>query len=451
MTQEFIQIYPADDAPLRTEERERLYAEILEHVELGEFKKKTFGPALKSLCFEGKIESFNERIRDPGELIRRINPLGTYVHAYLCLASPVVSEEAFVAILRHYKQQSVEEMGSELVRSFDGSQLRRPGPELHSRIRCLVRALPHVISDASHQYLCGRMFSKFLSLACYRGSTENALVTDCWNGVEQFVGSGTEMESIRTLAATLFSGQVEEPRGYRDRQVIEFCELYFQRRLGPHLLALLDVVYFAIPEGQRMRLENRAIVFAHLPTLQASIDEPPVAPAVLLTTPGSGFLGTRFFCLVRSHTAAHSRDLESILTANSQSSAMAESSETTKMFHALAPFAPADALQRVDETTLLVGWEAEFAPYVGREEGAACAAAGCRVLAPALWLESGEVLHIHGLGPSEAWRYSRMSHGQNCDNSDSQCAEVFETSELLALLWAKANEELVGKDGGSPS
>lgn len=77
MTQDLIQIYPAD-AALRTEERESLHAEILEHVEIGEFKKKTFGPALKRLCFEGKIESLDERILDPGELIRRINPLGTY-------------------------------------------------------------------------------------------------------------------------------------------------------------------------------------------------------------------------------------------------------------------------------------------------------------------------------------------------------------------------------------
>ena len=48
MPPDFIQLYPAD-AALRTEERERLYADILENVELGEFKKKTFGPALKRL------------------------------------------------------------------------------------------------------------------------------------------------------------------------------------------------------------------------------------------------------------------------------------------------------------------------------------------------------------------------------------------------------------------
>lgn len=409
-------------------------------------RRRRSAPALNHLCFEGRIESFDERIRDPGELIRRINPLGTYVHAYLCLASPVVSEEAFVAILQRYKQQSVEEMSVELLRSFDGSQIRRHAPGLHSRIRCLLRALPQVISGTLYEYLCGRMFSKFLSLACYRGSTENALVTDFWIGVEQFAGSGQEMESIRTLAETLFSGQAEEPRGYQDGQVIEFCELYFQRRLGPHLLALLDTVYHAVPQDQRMRMEQGAIVFAHTRAPQSSVEvETAAAPTPSQTAINPGPTGTGFFCLARSRTAAHSRDVEGILTENHDVSAAAQRSEADNALHALTPFAPPDTLQRVDETTLLLGWEAEFAPDAGRAEVDACKAAGCRVLAPALWLESGEVLHIRGLGPGERWRFSRMSGG---DDSDGECAEVFETSELLALLLAKVGEESIPKDGG---
>lgn len=434
MTQELIQIYPAD-ATLQTEERKRLHAEILEHFELGEFKKKTFGPALKRLCFEGKIESLDERILDPGELIRRINPLGTYVHAYLCIASPVVSEEAFVAILKHYKQQSVADMGIELVRFFDGTRLRRPGPELHSRIRCLVRALPQVISATLFQDLCGDMFSRFLSLACYRGSTENALVTDNWNGVDQFVGLEMEMESIRKLAATLFSGQVEEPRGYQDSQVIQFCEMYFQRRLGPNLLALLDTIYQAIPEDQRMRFEQGSIVFTHTPTSQASTAEVVSAPAPSQNAASPGPKGTGFFCLARSHTAAHSRDVESILAADSHPTAVAQVPEASSTLHALAPFTRPETLLRVDERTLLLGWEAEFAPEAGRDAASACTAAGCSVLAPALWLESGEVLHIHGLEPGKSWHFSRIFSG---DDSDDECAEVFEESELLALLLAKS-------------
>jgi hypothetical protein len=137
--------------------------------------------------------------------------------------------------------------------------------------------------------------------------------------------------------------------------------------------------------------------------------------------------------------------VESILTADHGVSAAVPRSEANNAHHALTPFAPPDTLQRVDETTLLLGWEAEFAPDAGREAATACTAAGCRVLAPALWLESGEVLHIRGLRPGERWRFSRMSGG---DDSDGECAEVFETSELLTLLLAKANEESILKDGG---
>ncbi len=445
MTPEFIQIYPAD-AALQTEERKKLHAEILEHFEIGEFKKKTFGPALRRLCFEGKIESLDERILDPGELIRRINPLGTYIHAYLCIASPVVSEEAFVEILQHYKQRSVADMGIDLVRTFDGTRLRHPGPELHSRIRCLVRALPQVIPATLFQELCGDMFSRFLSLACFRGSTENALVTEHWNGVDQFVGLGKEMESIRKLAATLFSGQAEEPRGYQDSQVIQFCELYFQRRLGPNLLALLDTIYHAIPEDHRMRFERGAIVFTHTPTSQASAADETPAPTPSQSAASPGPMGTGFFCLARSPAAAHSHDVESLLAADSHASSVAQAPEVGKL-HALMPFVRPETLLRVDETTLLLGWEAEFAPEAGREAATACTAAGCHVLVPALWLESGEVLNIHGLGPGESWRFSRMPHGED---SDDECAEVFEQSELLALLLAKANEESAGKKGMPP-
>lgn len=339
MPSDFIQIYPAD-AALRTEERERLYADILENVELGEFKKKAFGPALKRLCFEGRIESRDERIRDPGELISRINPLGTYVHAYLCLASPVVSEAAFVAILQHYKQASVTDMAIELVRYFDGPRHHQPGPNLHARVRCLVRALPQVISATAFQHLCGRMFSKFLSLACYRGTTENALVVDCWEGVEQFVGLGEDMESIHNLATDLFSGQAQEPLGYQDCRVIEFCQRYFQREWGPNLLALLDTINHAIPQNQRLRVEHGAIVFTHpLAESAADTNETAVAAPMPFAQPGAGPVGTGFFCLVRSPTAAHSRGVESFLGLAPQAGAAIALDVAIDGLQALAPFA----------------------------------------------------------------------------------------------------------------
>ena len=299
----------------------------------------------------------------------------------------MVSEAAFVAILQHYKQASVTDMAIELVRYFDGPRHHQPGPNLHARVRCLVRALPQVISATAFQHLCGRMFSKFLSLACYRGPTENALVVDCWEGVEQFVGLGEDMESIHNLATDLFSGQAQEPLGYQDCRVIEFCQRYFQREWGPNLLALLDTINHAIPQNQRLRVEHGAIVFTH-PLAESAADTNETAVAAPM------------------------------------------------------PFAQPETLQRVDDTTVLLAWEADFAPEAGRAEAAACVAAGCRVLAPVLWLESGEVLHLHGLGPGEPWRFSRA---RGSGDADEDGAEVRDVSELLALLLAQVGQEVFAK------
>lgn len=461
MAQDFIQIYPPD-AALCTEARQQLYTDLLENVELGEFKKKTFAPALKRLCLEGQIESRDERIgalRDPAG---RINPLGTYVHAYLCLASPVVSEEAFAAILRHYRPQSLTDMAIELVRYFDGTRLRHPGPQVFLRMRCLVRTLAQVIPATSFQYLCGDMFSRFLSRACHDESLDNCMVSDCWDGVDQFVGMGRDMESIHTLATDLFSGKVRQPAIYQDSHVVLFCTRYFQRQLGPHLLALLDAVYQAILAGQRLRWEQGVLVVKHIPRREEWDDDADEAAgddsagpgnsdsaqAPALADASSGPIGTGFFCLARSATPAHSRAVENTLRGT-----VAQPESTAPHILALAPFAGPEALQRVDATTLLLGWEAEFAPEAGRDAAAACTAAGCQVLAPALWLESGEVLHLHGLGPGEPWRFSR-AHGANSANSatdkEDDDAEVRELPDLLAVLLARADGESPGQQGAPP-
>lgn len=287
------------------------------------------------------------------------------------------------------------------------------------------------------------MFSKFLSLACYRGTTENVLVVDCWEGVEQFVGLGEDMESIHNLATDLFSGQAQEPRGYQDRRVIEFCQRYFQRELGPNLLTLLDTIYHAIPQDQRLRVERGAIVFTHpLAESAADTNETAVAAPMPFAQPGAGPVGTGFFCLVRSPTAAHSRGVESFLGLEPQAGAAITLDAANEGLQALAPFAQPETLQRVDDTTVLLAWEADFAPEAGRAEAAACVAAGCRVLAPVLWLESGEVLHLHGLGPGEPWRFSRAL---GSGDADEDGAEVRDVSELLALLLAQVGQEVFAK------
>lgn len=448
MTNDFVQIYPAD-AALRTPEREALYAELAEKVDLGEFKKKTFVPALQRLVFEGKIESRAERIGGMRDPVQRINPLGTYVHAYLCLASPVVTEDAFVEILQHYKEASIRDMAADLVRRFDGTQWCHAGPGLQARIRCLVRALPRVIPAESFQYHCGRMFSGFLSRACYRGTTEQSLVTDCWDGVEAYIALGKDVDSIRDLATTLFSGEAEEPAGYQDAGVIAFCERYLQRGFGPHLLALLDDVYQAIDPERRLRVEHGAIVFPHLsPAAIASAaavlqDEAAAAARAPHPDDGGAIQGTGLFCLVRSPSAAHSLALARALRPTAQASAAAATGESDTLpgtlLDALAPIAHPDVLHRVDDTTLLLGWEAELDADTGRTEFAACTAAGCSVLACALWMESGEVLRLHGPAQGQQWRFSRARPlaGRHQDEDEDRVQEL---EDLLALLLATAAE-----------
>ena len=255
-----IQIYPEGSA-LKTEERKQLHATILEHVHLGEFKKKEFIPALKRLFFEGQIESFDERILDPGELIRRINPLGTHVHAYICLASPVVSEEFFGSILQRYKPAAIAEMGVDVVQFEEFWGDSRPlGPDLYARLQCLVRATRPIMGESTFLRLSGRMFKKFVSRVCYGRNTATCLVADWWETVDQFIGSQPDLENTRILATRLLSGCPESLDAYQDVRFLQFCERYFSRDFGPHLLAFLDDVYHAVPEGWRIRLENGAIV-----------------------------------------------------------------------------------------------------------------------------------------------------------------------------------------------
>ena len=426
MPNALIQIY-SEEAALHTAERKQLHAAILEHIHLGEFKTREFIPALKRLCFKGEIESFNQRILDPGEMISRINPLGTDIHAYLCLASPVVSEAFFVSILQRYPQQAITDMGIEVVRRMDGNAC--PGPELHTRIRCLVGAVRQIIPEDTFQYLSGRMFSRFLSRVCYGDDTLNGessaycLVVDWWEVVDQFIGLREDLESTQKLATRLFGGRPETPDAYQDARFLQFCEQYFARRFGAHLLAFLDEVYHAIPQEQRIRVENGAIA------------APSFKPWKRLEQP----METAFCCLLRSNTATHSQAVEQFLGNDRplDEDEVPEPLRTT--YRALEAAAYPELLQRVDPCTVLLGCETALAPDAGKEVALACTDAGCQVLAPVLWLESSEVLHLHGWAAGEAWRFSRANA---C--GDGEALEVDDELELLILMQASLSQQPTG-------
>jgi hypothetical protein len=232
VTNELIRVYP-DSPLLQVDDRQQLHQEILEKISLGEFRKKDFAYALKQLCFHGKIESYRERILDPGELISRINALGTYVQAYICLASPVVEEDFFLSILSNYKDQANKELAGDLVIYFDCKA--ELSDELFQRMRCLLRALKLAVPGALHyQYI--RMFTRFLSRVSYDGSSAGNLTTE------------------------LLSGEADTEHAYEDAGFCEFMSAYFGRRLGANLLAYLDEIYHSISEDRRIRMENGSIV-----------------------------------------------------------------------------------------------------------------------------------------------------------------------------------------------
>lgn len=138
---------------------------------------------------------------------------------------------------------------------------------------------------------------------------------------------------------------------------------------------------------------------------------------------------TAFFCLLRSGTAPHSQAVEQFLGNDRPLDAEEVPEPLRATYLALEPAAYPESLQRVDPLTLLLGCEAEFAPGAGQEMASACTTAGCQVLAPVLWLESGEVLHLHGLAPGDAWRFSRARAA-----GDEEALEVYDEMELLTLM-----------------
>lgn len=260
MANEKIQVYP-DSPLLQINERQLLHKEILEKIALGEFKKKNFAYALKQLCFYGKIESYQERILDPGELIRRINALGTYVQAYICLASPIVEEDFFLPILSNYKDRANKELASDLVIYLDcNAEL---SDELFQRVRCLLRALERAVPGALH-YGYIRMFTRFLSSVSYRGTSTHSFFMDYWEQLDNVINEFRDREDAVKLATGLLSGEAQSEHAYEDAGFCEFLSRYFARSLGPSLLAYLDEIYHSINEERRIRMENGAIVLGSL-------------------------------------------------------------------------------------------------------------------------------------------------------------------------------------------
>lgn len=110
-----------------------------------------------------------------------------------------------------------------------------------------------------------------------------------------------------------------------------------------------------------------------------------------------------FYCLLRSPTAEASTQVELNLSEDKPLLEDDVQPQWRALYCTLEFVVEPQCLQRIDERTLQVGWEVEFdsAPVI--ELFSACTAAGCQVLSPLLWLESGEVLAIAAV-IKDGWR-----------------------------------------------
>ncbi len=104
-----------------------------------------------------------------------------------------------------------------------------------------------------------------------------------------------------------------------------------------------------------------------------------------------------FYCLLRSPTAEASAQVELNLNGDKPLLEDDVQPQWRALYCALEYVVEPQCLQRIDANTLQVGWEVEFDSKPVYEIFSACTEAGCQVLSPLLWLESGEVLVIRSV------------------------------------------------------
>lgn len=270
MTDLYIQVYP-QDSQLKTEERKALYQQLLENDHCFGERGKGFTRALKTLVFEGKIESYEQAIKDEESLWgSRENDLGHMLPAYICLASPVVSEEFFIEVLSRYSKDIATAIAGDVVAGLD----RRTAlsDDMFSRVKCLLHALDHIPGvDFPLVGIGGdnlvRMFNRFLSRICYEGISRNALFPSF---IERFNTDFNDLfthlekrsKNLVELLECLFGSRPKTLDAYTDIEFINFCRLYFSRSLGQEFLAYLDNIYQSIPENRRVRLDGDKILYS---------------------------------------------------------------------------------------------------------------------------------------------------------------------------------------------
>lgn len=269
MTDLYIQVYP-QGCQLKTEERKALFQQLRENDSCFGEKGKGFPRALKTLVFEGKIESYEQSIKDEESLWgSRENDLGYMLPAYICLASPAVSEDFFTEILSKCSKDVITAVASDVVVWLDGR--RTLSDDVFIRVQCLLHSLNSMEGVNSPQVGIGggnlaRMFNEFLSSVCYHGNSKRCLfpffIKDVGgNFTEVMARAKKRVKNLRELLEWLLGSRPKTIDAYTDIEFINFCRLYFSRSLGQEFLVYLDDIYQSIPENRRIRLDGDKILY----------------------------------------------------------------------------------------------------------------------------------------------------------------------------------------------
>ena len=273
MTKEWISVYP-EGCDLKTPERKDLYKFILSRLKdaFGDVPKK-FTQALKTLFFEGKIETYSPSVLDKKELMgRRPNNLGGRPYVFICLASPVVSLEFYKGVLKNYEEKFFE---GGVIGVFDRRGQYDWSDDLILRFSVLLQALDEAESKEGGVPDDGRIPSSmlyfFFKEIFYQlnknGSSRLAfgkvLVERFSQRLPAIRVDELWVGKYRDLTAkeisSLLSGSSGRPEAYEDDWFVGFVSRYFSRNFNSDFLQFMDELYESIPEAQRIGWDGQRI------------------------------------------------------------------------------------------------------------------------------------------------------------------------------------------------
>ncbi|WP_308726146.1 hypothetical protein [Metapseudomonas otitidis] len=269
MTRSFVRVY-SEEAELKTDERKRLYKELMEKDVFGE-RGKNFPRALKRLVFDGELESYEPFLECEDELGGyRQNDLSEMLAVYICLAAPCLDLDFYKAILRRYECLLIINMSDCAISYVDGSS--SASLTFMRKIGFFIEAADDVLSEGGYLLALEgnsfvKMFSGFFSKVCYEGNGNNCLFPRFFSRFDSLCSAilGRHKKYMEVTSegsiSMLFGSAAVDAGGYSDEAFKFFFRQYVNREFTPALLEYLDAVYYSIPEEKRIRLDGDKISY----------------------------------------------------------------------------------------------------------------------------------------------------------------------------------------------